>query len=438
MTLLSELPPEIIDYIASLCDPVVSARDVPIDDLKNIALVSRVFTPIAHRRLFQSASFVFHYSEASTPEQEIFLGVGREAAEIAISPSLCPLVRAVNFREPIYPAVLALDESMLIPEYSLDACLSRLTNVRSVTLDTVAINPNIFHAVAEVASREGSSLHIQQCRIIPGTPLPFLQRPFRLQEFTLSRNSPAREMSEDYCVDILGRALLRCSATTLTKVELRLRQPQFEDLLNGMHLPNLLSLSIEHLTIIKPPSDLSSVSQFLRHHPTIQQLQFHGLSTLEIPPSSISSPRLRSIRSNCSVLQRVRTASTALRALWIDIFDKIDSYDTKVFKEILPRYFLGLRHLVFLGTPLSRDSLNCVSTTALLPHVIGYFVNLQSIYLSLDNKVRLFLPMFQVETKRGAALLILGDGRRSPTTLSSKSTKVAHSPVWWLECRLPT
>lgn len=387
MTLLNELPPEIIDYIASLCDPLVIARDVPIDDLKNLALVSRVFTPIAQRRLFWSVSFLFHYEEASeyTSEREIFLGIGHEAVETANSPCLCQFVRAVNFRQPIYPTLL--DESMVIPAYNLRACLRLLANVRSVTLFRVAINPNTFSAVAEIASREGSSLHIHQCRIIPGTPLPFLQRPFRLREFTLSRNSSEREMSEDYCVDILGRALLRCSATTLQKVELRLRQPQFQDLLDGMHLPNLSNLSIEHLTTPKLESDLSSVSRFLCHHPTIQQLQFHGHSTLEIPPSSISSPRLRLIRSNSAVLRKVRTTCPTLRSLWVDIFDKIDCYDTEVFNEVLPRCFLGLRHLVFLGSPLSGDPLNCVSTAALLPYVIGHFGNIQSIYLSFDDKV---------------------------------------------------
>jgi hypothetical protein len=390
MTLLSELPPEIIDYIASLCDPIFIARDVPIDDLKNLALVSRVFTPIAQRRLFRSVSFLFHYTEPPmhTPEWEIFLGIGHEAIEIAKSPSLCHLVHAVSFREPIYPVLLALDGSMLIPAYNLRACLRCLTNVRSVTLYMVAINPDTFDAVAEIASREGSSLHIKQCRIIPGTPLPFLRRPFRLREFTLSRNSSAREMSEDYCVDILGRALLRCSATTLQKVDLRLRQPQFQDLLDGMHLPNLSSLSIGHLTTTKLSSDLPSISRFLSDHPTIKQLWFHGHSTLEIPPSSISSPRLRLIRSNSAVLQRVRTTNPTLRSLWVDIFDEIDWYDTEAFKEVLPRYFLGLRHLVLLGSLLSGDPLNCVSTAALLPYVIGHFGNLQSIYLSLDDKVR--------------------------------------------------
>ena len=36
-------------------------------------------------------------------------------------------------------------------------------------------------------------------------------------------------------------------------------------------------------------------------------------------------------------------------------------------------------------------------------------------------------------TKRRASLLILGDGRRGQPTLSSESTEVARSPVWWLE-----
>lgn len=387
MTLLNELPLEIIDYIVSLCDPLVIARDVPIDDLKNLALVSRVLTPIAQRRLFRSVSFLFHYTEAHdyTSDRDIFLGIGHEAVETAKSPCLGHLARAVNFRQPIYPAIL--DGSSVIPAYNLRACLQLLINVRSITLFRVAINPNTFSAIAEIASREDSSLHIQQCRIIPGTALPFLQRRFCLREFTLSRNSWEREKSEDYCVDILGRALLRCSASTLQRVELRLRQPQFQDLLDGMTLPNLSSLSIEHLTIPKLSSDLSSVNRFLCRHPTIQQLQFHGHTTLEIPLFSISSPFLRLIRSNSEILQRVRTTGPTLRSLWIDIFDKIDRYDTEVFKEVLSRCFLGLRHLVFLGSPLSGDPLNCVSTATLLPYVIGHFGHLQSIYLSLDDKV---------------------------------------------------
>ena len=387
MTLLDELPPEIIDYIASLCDPLVIARDVPIDDLKNLALVSRVFTPIAQRRLFRTVSFLFHYTDAPvyTSEREIFLGIGHEAVETAKSPCLGHLVRAVNFRQPIYPALL--DESSVIPAYNLRASLRLLTNVRSITLFRVAINPNTFSGIAEIASREESSLHIQQCRIIPGTALPFLKRRFHLREFTLSRNSWEREMCEDYCVDILGRALLRCCAITLQRVELRLRQPQFEDLLNGMQLPSLSSLSIEHLTTPKLSSDLSSVSQFLCRHPTLQQLQFHGHTTLDIPLFSLSSPHLRLIRSNSEVLQRVRTISPMLRSLWVEILDKIDWYDTEVFNEVLPRCFLGLRHLVFLGSPVSGGPLNCVSMAALLPYVIGHFGNLQSIDLSLDNKV---------------------------------------------------
>ena len=40
-------------------------------------------------------------------------------------------------------------------------------------------------------------------------------------------------------------------------------------------------------------------------------------------------------------------------------------------------------------------------------------------------------------TKRRATLLILGDGRRNQPTLSSESTEVARSSLWWLECGPP-
>ena len=131
------------------------------------------------------------------------------------------------------------------------------------------------------------------------------------------------------------------------------------------------------------PETPSAVCRFLTH----QHLHLHGHSRLEIPPSSMTFRRLQFIRSNSAVLQRVRTSATTLCSLWIDIFDRIDWYDTEVFKEVLPQYFLGPRCLVFLGSS-SEEPLNCVSTAALLPHAIDNFGDLQSTYLSLDYKVR--------------------------------------------------
>jgi hypothetical protein len=63
MTLLSNLPPEIIDYIAFLCGPAVIARTDPRGDLKNLALVSPVFNyaerpaPSFSECFFSSSSF---------------------------------------------------------------------------------------------------------------------------------------------------------------------------------------------------------------------------------------------------------------------------------------------------------------------------------------------------------------------------------------------
>ena len=118
------------------------------------------------------------------------------------------------------------------------------------------------------------------------------KRPFRLREFTLGRKFSEREMSEDYCVDILGRALQRCSAT-LQKVELRLRQLQFQDPLDGVHSPNPSILSIEHSTTTKLSS---AVVRFLITRRSSNSVFMAAQHWKFSPLSYFPSPSLRLIR----------------------------------------------------------------------------------------------------------------------------------------------